>query len=152
MTERLAQQSTGPDPRILEGARDILGNITDKAGGRTPERAPVAVVCHAIHTERDHQRRIWHDDAYHDVATWQTIIAERVGKLATVCLAPSDSPHNHRPARLSATEAARIYRRTVELAAVAFAFAEQLVTVATFHNDGRVPPPPPPRSAPEPGE
>ncbi len=92
------------------------------------------IVIRDIKSERNRQIDIWDEDPDHICSMWLTILSGRMGKLSLGMLHPTDSPAYLTPSlckqlwNRGTLGGARgnLYHRTVQLAAVAVAFAEQL--------------------------
>ena len=78
-----------------------------------------------IRTERSRQRVLWPNDHRHIVGAWLAIINGRLGKLSLAALGPKTSPVYCRPWDLTPKELIELQHRSIQLAAVAIAFAEK---------------------------
>ena len=82
-----------------------------------------------VQTERQHQAETWLQDDYHSIGHWLVLLNIRLGKLADDMLRDGvthPSKLYRRPHQLTESEAAGLYRRAIQTAAVASALAEQL--------------------------
>ena len=88
-------------------------------------------VLDSVRAERERQRQRWPWDDHHSVGRWLAILAGRTGKLNLAALNPEGlSPVYNKPVDCTADEAKDLYRRAVQVAAVAVAMAEQLLKAA----------------------
>ena len=87
------------------------------------------LVAHEVANERRRQREQWglDNNSIHSVAMWYTILGAHMGKLLAEGLTTDDSPAAQHPDQLSKADRAALRSRAVNVAAVASAFAEQLV-------------------------
>ena len=99
-----------------------------------------------IRMERDRQDEMWIEDPDHICSMWLTILNKRMGRLAETMLETDASSVFLKPSSLGllwktewfvGTGRTKLYERSIKLAAVAVAFAEQL-KIADLATDSSV--------------